>query len=333
MQNNLLIPATELSDRFSRRFTYLRLSVTGKCNFRCTYCLPDGSECFSMDGDLTVQEIHRLVAAFAQLGTRKVRITGGEPTLRRDLVDIIRICKSIEGIDTVALTTNGFRLERDVSHWKAAGLDALNVSIDSLRAEQFRLITGSGKLTSILRGLEAAQALDFRQIKINSVLLRELNDNELDAFVEFVRERDLCVRFIELMRTGDNAEYFARHHLSGERIQEKLREKGWTAIARASHAGPAKEFEHRGYKGRIGLIMPYSADFCADCNRLRVSSNGELYLCLFAEQHRSLRHLLQTDDPEPLKIFLKNTLRYKAPGHELHQARTGSTRHLAMIGG
>lgn len=333
MQGIPLIPLAELTDSFARRFTYLRLSLTEKCNFRCTYCLPNGSECFSTQQDLTLAEIRRLVAAFAQLGTRKVRLTGGEPSLRRDLCDIIHSIKQIDGIESVALTTNGFRLEQDVADWRAAGLDALNVSVDSLRPENFQLITGSGKLPGILRGLDRAQQLGFRQLKINSVLLRDLNHRELDDFLAFVRERDLCVRFIELMRTGDNADYFSAHHLSGQLIQQQLLAQGWTQQVRGRHAGPAQEFMHPDYAGRIGLIMPYSQDFCSSCNRLRVSSQGDLYLCLFAGQHQSLRHFLQDDDPQPLMQFLTSALQHKAPGHELQQGVTGSTRHLAMIGG
>ena len=333
MQGIPLIPLAELTDSFARRFTYLRLSLTEKCNFRCTYCLPNGSECFSTQQDLTLAEIRRLVAAFAQLGTRKVRLTGGEPSLRRDLCEIIHSIKQIDGIESVALTTNGFRLEQDVAEWRAAGLDALNVSVDSLRPENFQLITGSGKLPGILRGLDRAQQLGFRQLKINSVLLRDLNHRELDDFLAFLRERDLCVRFIELMRTGDNADYFSAHHLSGQLIQQQLLDQGWTQQVRGRHAGPAQEFMHPDYAGRIGLIMPYSQDFCSSCNRLRVSSQGDLYLCLFAGQHQSLRHFLQDDDPQPLMQFLTSALQHKASGHELQQGVTGSTRHLAMIGG
>lgn len=322
-----------LTDRFARAFTYLRLSLTEKCNFSCSYCLPNGSECHSMSEDLTLAEIRRLVTAFALLGTRKIRLTGGEPSLRRDLCDIIRCCKDIPGIESVALTTNGFRLEKDASDWRTAGLDALNVSIDSLRPEMFQLITGSGKLQSILTGVEQAQGLGFKQLKINTVLLREHNASELQDFLDFVKNHRLTLRFIELMRTGDNATFFGRQHLSGESIQSYLISNGWTQKIAAANSGPAKEFIHPEYAGSIGLIMPYSKNFCADCNRLRVSSKAELYLCLFAETHQSLRHLLQSDDPQPVMQFLREALKHKTAGHDLYQQHTGSTRHLAMIGG
>lgn len=322
-----------LTDNYSRSFSYLRLSLTEKCNFKCSYCLPNGSECHSMEADLTLSEIERLMKAFASLGTKKIRLTGGEPTLRRDLCDIIRLCKDTHGIESVTLTTNGFRLEKDVAHWRSSGLDALNVSIDSLRPDAFRLITGSDKLESILRGLELAESLDFKQIKINSVLLRQQTLQEYEDFLRFVKERRITLRFIELMRTGDNKEYFSQQHLNGNAIRERLLKEGWTLKARDNHAGPAEEFCHSDYLGGIGLILPYSGNFCESCNRLRVSSKAELYLCLFAEQHLSFRKLLQTDDSRPLITFLQNSIRQKTAGHNLNQQQTGATKHLAIIGG
>lgn len=324
-----------LVDNYARRFTYLRLSVTEACNFRCNYCLPDGTDCSSSKraGELTLDEIRRLVTAFAQLGTKKVRITGGEPSLRRDLCDIIATCKAVPGIDTVALTTNGYRLLQDVSAWKAAGLDALNVSIDSLEAARFKMITGHDKLQKILDGLKLAEELNISKIKINSVLMRHFNEDALDDFLALVHSRPFTLRFIELMRTNDNHDFFDRHHLSGSMIENELLARGWQERERHQHAGPAREFHHPDSRGGIGLIMPYSKDFCASCNRLRVSSDGKLFLCLFADEHQSLREHLQTDNPLPLIKYLHSAISGKAATHYLHQKNSGSTRQLAMIGG
>lgn len=324
-----------LKDTFDRRFSYLRLSVTEVCNFRCDYCLPEGTDCSAeaRAQDLSLAEIRRLVAGFAQLGTRKIRITGGEPSLRKDLVEIIRICKSTPGIETVAITTNGYRLEKDIAAWHAAGLDALNVSIDSLDHATFKMITGHNKLQSVLRGLARAVDIGIPAIKVNAVLLKHYNQNTLTDFFEFVRARPITLRLIELMRTADNAHYFNRQHVSGAHIIDQLQSAQWRERTRAEDAGPAREFFHPDYQGGIGLIMPYSKDFCASCNRLRVSSQGALFLCLFAEQHQSLRHLLQCDDPQPLKAFLTNAIAGKQFGHQLHQHNPGATRQLAMIGG
>ncbi|WP_166840734.1 GTP 3',8-cyclase MoaA [Rheinheimera pleomorphica] len=322
-----------LTDAYARRFSYLRLSVTESCNFRCSYCLPDGNDCNSRSSELTLPEIRRLVTAFAKLGTRKVRITGGEPSLRKDLTEIIATCKAVPGVEKVALTTNGYRLKRDALAWQQAGLDAVNVSVDSLDAATFHLVTGQDKLADILDGIAHARAIGIKQVKINTVLLKQHNALALPDFLTFVKQQNIALRFIELMRTGDNAGFYQRQHLSGEHIQQQLLAQGWQLNAKANTDGPALEYSHAGYQGRIGLIMPYSKDFCADCNRLRVSSLGQLYLCLFTDSHQDMRSLLQSDDSAPLMRFLQQAVQGKAFSHQLAEDYSGSTRHLAQIGG
>lgn len=322
-----------LIDAYQRRFTYLRLSVTESCNFRCTYCLPDGTDCDSRAGELTLPEIRRLVTAFARLGTRKVRITGGEPSLRKDLTEIIATCKAVPGIEKVALTTNGYRLKRDAAAWQAAGLDAVNVSIDSLDAATFHLVTGQDKLADILAGVATAKAVGIQQVKINTVLLKQHNALALPDFLSFVKQQDVSLRFIELMRTNDNLSFYQRQHLSGASIQQQLETQGWQLLPKGLSDGPALEYAHPHYQGRIGLIMPYSKDFCADCNRLRVSSKGQLYLCLFTDSYQDLRSLLQSEHSAPLERFLQQAVAGKAESHQLQQQHSGSTRHLAQIGG
>ncbi|WP_348733121.1 GTP 3',8-cyclase MoaA [Rheinheimera texasensis] len=322
-----------LQDPFERRFSYLRLSLTESCNFRCNYCLPNGSACDNKAAELTLAEIKHLVHGFAYAGTTKVRLTGGEPTLRRDLCDIIHTVRQTAGIREVALTTNGYRLNKDIHHWLDAGLTALNVSIDSLDADTFHLVTGQDRLADILAGIDRALTLGLRKVKINTVLLRQYNGQSLSTFLDFVRDKPISLRFIELMQTGDNGSFFKAQHLSGSSIIQQLTAAGWQLIPRQANAGPALEYTHPGYLGSIGLIMPYSAHFCDDCNRLRVSSTGQLFLCLFAEQHQNLRHLLSEDNPAALMAFLQAQLRYKPFSHQLANAKTGQTRQLAMIGG
>lgn len=322
-----------LTDAYSRRFNYVRLSVTESCNFRCTYCLPDGTDCHSRSGELTLTEIRRLITAFAKLGTKKVRITGGEPSLRKDLTEIIATCKAVPGIEKVALTTNGYRLKRDAQAWQEAGLDAVNVSVDSLDADTFHLVTGQDKLADILAGIHYAKAIGIKQVKINTVLLKQHNALALPDFLNFVKQQDIALRFIELMRTGDNANFYQHQHLSGASIQQQLLADGWQLNPKARTDGPALEYSHSDYQGKIGLIMPYSKDFCADCNRLRVSSSGQLYLCLFTDTYQDLRSLLQTDDSATLMRFLQQAVQGKAFSHQLTQDYSGSTRHLAQIGG
>lgn len=322
-----------LTDRFARRFTYLRLSLTERCNFRCTYCLPEGNDCDTAESDLNIHEVRRLLTAFARLGTRKVRLTGGEPALRRDLSEIISLCKSVPGIEQVALTTNGYNLQKEISGWKKAGLDALNVSVDSLDPAIFSRITGADRLHYILQGIDQALQLNFQKVKLNTVLLRQHNTHSLPGFLRFIKDRPVSLRFIELMRTNDNAGFYQEQHLSGEFIRQQLTEDGWQLQPKATTDGPALEYAHPDYAGRVGLIMPYSKDFCSSCNRLRVSSKGELFLCLFADEHQSLRELLQSDDPAPVEAFLQRAIGGKEESHYLHQQRSGQTRHLAMIGG
>ncbi|MCU4674348.1 GTP 3',8-cyclase MoaA [Catenovulum sp. 2E275] len=323
-----------LQDKLGRQFHYLRLSITDVCNFKCTYCLPDGYQCDTSREFLSLDEIRRLVAGFAKLGTSKIRITGGEPALRKDLADIIAVCKTTPGIKQVALTTNGFNLEKQINHWVDAGLDALNVSIDSLQPEAFKLITGHDKLVSILNGLEKAKALGLNSIKINSVLMRQYNASQFNDYLSWIKQHAYTLRFIELMQTGDNLQFFNKNHVSGESLKQQLVEQGWSSVIRDKAAGPAQEFYHPDYAGKIGLIMPYSKDFCASCNRLRVSSLGQLHLCLFTEQGIDLRAFLQSDQQQQALIEkLQTSLAEKTPSHLLQQGKTGITQHLAMIGG
>lgn len=328
----MTLPEPQLSDTFGRRFGYLRLSVTDQCNFRCNYCLPDGYQGAEKPVYLSLDEIRCAVAAFAALGTRKVRITGGEPSLRKDLPDIIRIVAQTPGIDQVAITTNGYRLLQAVQNWADAGLTHLNLSIDSLDPAQFADITGHDRLPYLLQGLEKALALGLK-VKVNAVLLRGFNRHQLQDFLDWIRHTAVSLRFIELMQTGDNQVFFAEHHVSGEEIRQQLLQQGWQPRLKEVNAGPALEFQHPDYQGRIGLIMPYSPDFCASCNRLRLSSTGKLHLCLFGEQGYDVRNLLNTGQAEPLQQRLLHLLGEKRESHSLHQGTTGATRHLAMLGG
>ncbi len=323
-----------LQDRQGRTFPYLRLSVTDLCNYRCQYCLPDGCTDTSHKTAINLDEIRRLVTAFAQLGTNKVRISGGEPSLRRDFLDILRVIQQVPGINTIAVTTNGYKLDQQVESWLEAGMTHLNVSIDSLEPAMFERITGHKRLDDILRGMDIAFAKGLSHIKVNSVLLKGLNDQELDRFLGWIKHQPITVRLIELMETSDSQVFFRQHHLSGQIIRQQLQERGWLPTLRQDNAGPAQEFTHPDYQGRIGLIMPYSKNFCASCNRLRVNSQGKLQLCLFAEHGYSLRHLLQSDEQLPvLTDHIRELLQHKEDKHFLDQGFTGTTRNLSIIGG
>lgn len=323
-----------LSDAIGRRFEYLRLSLTEVCNFRCTYCLPDGyKKPCQRPAELTVDEIRRAVAVFAQLGLWKVRLTGGEPTLRRDFAEVARAVASVPGIRRVAMTTNGYRLAERAHIWRDCGVSALNISIDSLDPARYAAITGHDRLGEVLRGIEAARDAGFDTIKLNAVLMRGINNDELGAMVDFVTARDLSLRFIEVMRTNDNAAFFDRHHVAGQSVIDRLEAAGWRCLPRAPGAGPAVELGHPDARGRIGIIAPYSRDFCAGCNRLRMSSEGKLHLCLFGDGGIDLKPLLAADDPAPLAARIRAAVGTKAPAHRLHSGNSGTTAHLAAIGG
>ncbi|NMH66202.1 GTP 3',8-cyclase MoaA [Shewanella salipaludis] len=325
---------SQLQDGLGRKFHYLRMSVTDVCNFKCSYCLPDGYHPQGKPKFLSLDEIEHLVAAFAAVGTRKIRITGGEPTLRRDFTDIVRLVAANDKIGTLATTTNGYRLEQNAREWYDAGLRRINVSVDSLDPRMFYRITGENKFDTVMRGVDAALEAGFERVKINSVLLKGLNDKDLPRFLHWIKHTPIDLRFIELMETGLGRDYFNAHHLAGGAIKARLLAEGWQYQTPAPDDGPAQNFSHPDYQGRIGLIMPYAKNFCASCNRLRVSAKGKLHLCLFTEAGIDLRDLLQTRAQQGELIErLHAQLQHKQATHMLHQGLTGVTQHLASIGG
>ncbi|EGR0046952.1 GTP 3',8-cyclase MoaA [Vibrio vulnificus] len=328
--------AQQFEDRFHRKFYYLRLSVTDVCNFKCTYCLPDGYQPSGQKNSsfLNLSEIRRVVKAFADCGTSKVRITGGEPSLRKDFTDIIHTVASTQGIKRVATTTNGYRMEKHIGEWKEAGLNQINVSVDSLDPRMFHQITGENKFHQVMSGIDRAFEVGFEQVKVNVVLMKDLNHNELPAFLHWIKHRPIQLRFIELMQTGEMDTLFQQHHVSGVAIRNYLIANGWLLKVKAANDGPAQVFVHPDYQGEIGLIMPYEKDFCASCNRLRVSAKGKLHLCLFGDRGVELRDLLQQDDQESdLIARIQSELQTKSVSHFLNEGQTGMTPHLASIGG
>lgn len=323
----------DLVDGFGRRFHYLRLSVTEVCNFRCTYCLPDGFKKSAPLNFLAPLECERVVRAFAALGVSKIRLTGGEPSVRRDLPEIIARTAAIPGVSKVCITTNGWNLDRQVAGWRDAGLTNLNVSIDSLDRATFHRITGHDRLPSVVAGLDRALALGVADVKVNGVLMRDTIEAGFEAFTAFVRSRPVAVRLIELMRTGDNAEFFADQHVPGSLLTDWLTSRGWAPRPRAFDDGPAVEMAHPDFAGRIGLIAPYAPGFCDSCNRLRITARGQLRLCLFGELGVGLKDLLETDEPEALRARILKALAGKPAGHRLHDGDSGDTRQLAQFGG
>ena len=326
-----------LKDNFGRSFPYFRISITDVCNFKCGYCLPNGYQKSENKKEfLNLEEIKRIGKALSELGVCKIRLTGGEPTVRKDFVEIIKNLKSLPGINKVVFTTNGYNLKNIAKSVVNAKIDGINVSIDSLDRGKFKFITGKDKLEDILIGLKALQDLNFKNIKVNAVLLKGVNDGEqdFDSWQQFIKLNNVDFRYIELMQTGDNLDYFKKYHVSANVFRDYLLKKEWIHQTAGFDSGPSKNYIHKDFKGKFGIIAPYSKDFCKSCNRLRITAQGDLRLCLFGDTGISLRALLQNDEQIPqLKDLINAQLNFKKESHYLELGNTGITPHLASIGG
>ena len=325
-----------LVDNFHRQLSYLRLSITDFCNFRCDYCLPDGYTANAgkrPDNELSVSEIDVLIQAFAKLGTTKVRLTGGEPSIRQDLPRIIELAKQTQGIQTVAVSSNGYRLAKHLSDWQTAGLNQLNISIDSFDPAIFKQITGFDILPTLLKDMDTLLATTDIKLKLNGILMADTAFDNLQSVLSFVKNRPVTYRFIEFMQTSDNKALFFAQHSSGQRIKDFLLQNGWQSQRRASDAGPAIEYRHADYVGGIGLIEPYAPQFCDSCNRLRVSSQGKVHLCLFDNGSYDVRAFLANGDVDGLVHALQSLMPIKPEHHLLKQNDSGIMANLSMIGG
>lgn len=315
-------------DRQNRDIRYLRLSITDLCNFKCPYCLPHGYQGKRNTNELSLDEIQVIAQAAAEIGIQKIRITGGEPSLRSDLADIIEVCKMTEGIETVAMTTNGYLLSH-AQRWFNQGLDQLNISIDSFIASEFAELTGHDMLDDIISHIDILLA-EKRKLKINAVLQKDYN-HVFDDALAFIRHRDIDVRFIELMETTKNKAAFFSEHQRAEQFSEYLLNHDWTANSKSATSGPANTFSHHDYSGRLGFITPYAQNFCQSCNRVRISSQGKLHLCLFDNQAYDLRPFMT--QPKQLAKHLRAQLNLKPEQHHLQENNSGLISNLAMIGG
>ena len=327
-----------LKDSFGRKFPYIRLSISDVCNFKCGYCLPDGYKIDKSDNRtfINTEEIKRLARALSELGVSKIRLTGGEPTIRKDFFEIIKIIKENSGIKKTVITTNGYKLDKIANDIKNSGLDGINISIDSLDPKTFKKITGHDRLDEILRGIKNLQKLNFKNIKINAVLLKGINDSErdFDSWAQFIKNNEIDFRYIELMQTGDNLDYFNKYHVPSKKFMDYLNNNNWIIQTFGKDAGPAKNYLNPKFKGKFGVIAPYSKDFCKSCNRLRITAKGDLRLCLFGNTGINIRHLMQKDNQiEELKDLILKQLNFKKESHYLEIGETGLTKNLSTTGG
>jgi GTP 3',8-cyclase len=321
--------ASPLLDAQGRRMTYLRLSVTDRCNFRCTYCSPA-----SWGGKkdlLTAAEFERIVSVFARMGIQRVRLTGGEPLIRPDILDISRALSALPGVERVAITTNASHLERLAVPLREAGVSQLNISLDTLQPETFRRISKQGDFAATLRGIDAAAAAGYASLKLNVVVMRGVNEHEAAALVAYAHARGLIPRFIELMPFGQgepvpSAELVAQLQASGLPLEEEPVE----VRTQVSTSGPARYWRAPG--GQVGFISPLTQNFCGGCNRVRVASNGDLRSCLGGRAQAPLHQLIRggATDTE-LALAIRQALGEKPEGHRFTETGNAATL-LPMMG-
>lgn len=324
-----------LIDPFGRRIDYLRLSVTDKCNLRCFYCLPKGYKDFETpDNWLSIDETTRVTRAFAELGVRRVRITGGEPMVRKDLSTLISQLHAIEQIEDLSLSTNATLLARDAQRLKDAGISRINVSLDSLRPERFTEITHNGRLEEVLAGLMAAKAAGLTPIKINMVLMKGINDDEVEDMVHFCLEHGFTLRLIETMPMGVSGREGSKHYLNLDTVRKQLATRFDLIDSVMAGGGPARYVKIKGTDLNIGFITPISQHFCETCNRVRLSAEGTLYLCMGQEHTFALRPLLREGiNDTDLKQALIRALSLKPIQHEFNSAPQKVVRFMSKLGG
>lgn len=325
-----------LVDPFFRHHDYLRISVTDRCNLKCRYCVPDGMHhCQPEKNILSYEEIEQIVKVGAELGVRKIRLTGGEPLLRKNLPVLVEKLHSIPGIEDIALTTNGIYLHKYASELKRAGLNRVNISLDTLDPATFSYITRGGTLKDVLDSLEASLAVGFAPIKINTVLMKDINEADIERLIELAIDAPLHVRFIEYMPIGHAGDLWDSKYVSLDTVRLKAKKFGTLQpYGKVKNNGPAEQFTFAGAKGSIGFIHPISSHFCDSCNRLRLTSDGRLKPCLYWQDEVDLRPVL--DDPYEMKKRFYQAVRRKPQQHEMAQLlKSGipTTRMMSQIGG
>ena len=317
-----------MTDSYGRTITYLRLSVTELCNLRCRYCMPEDGVCKKRHEDmLTQDEMVSAVRAAASLGIRKLRVTGGEPLVKPNIVSLCEDFAAIDGIRELCLTTNGTLLPKLARPLRRAGADRLNISLDTLDAEKYRYITRRGELSEALRGIEAALDEGFEKIKINAVLIGGFNDGEIPALAELTRRWPVDVRFIELMPMYDSGDFGPEAFIPYTIVQEKLPELEPVP----ADGGVAKLYRLPGAQGNIGLISPVSAHFCAACNRIRITADGKIKPCLHSSEEISIKGMSPGEMEQALRQAILNKPQWH--GELSYSERSQAQRNMNQIGG
>lgn len=329
-----MIPSTQtLQDRFGRKVEYLRLSVTDRCDLRCTYCIPEGFHGFEEPAHwLTQDEVVRVVGAFARMGVSKVRLTGGEPLLRRDIALLTQRLGTLPGVRDLSLSTNATQLAQYAVTLRQAGVARLNVSLDTLKPQRFADITRRDSLGKVLDGLMAAKAAGFTPIKINMVVLAGINDDEIDDMVAFCLEQGFILRMIETMpmgETGRNSQY-----VDLQPVKERLQQRFALVDGVLPGGGPARYLQSPDGSFSVGFITPLSQHFCDTCNRVRLSVDGTLFLCLGQDEKLELRPLLRAGmSDDELEHVIRNAIELKPQRHEFRENPGKIVRVMSLTGG
>ncbi len=334
MNSNNIDKSPSLIDPFGRRIEYVRLSVTDKCNLRCFYCMPKNFKDFEQPENwLSYGEIERVIKAFTELGVARVRLTGGEPLVRKNLSDLAQRLTSLPGLDDLSLSTNAVLLDKQANDLQKAGISRINVSLDTLNPEKFKKITG-GELQPVLDGLIAAKEAGLAPIKVNVVAMKNINDDEFEDMVEFCLQHDFTLRFIETMPMGATSENATDHYLDLQIVKQRLEKRFDLIPGVMPGGGPARYVQLRNTNLRIGFITPISQHFCESCNRVRLSVDGTLYLCLGQDDKVELRPLLRAGiSDEELKACLVEAISLKPEKHEFKEKPEQVVRLMSMTGG
>jgi cyclic pyranopterin phosphate synthase len=325
----------ELTDAFGRRIEYLRLSVTDRCDLRCSYCLPKGFNDFEEPAHwLAFDEIERVVAAFTALGVYRVRLTGGEPLVRRGIAELAGRLSALAGLADLSLSSNCTRMEKLARPLVQAGVRRLNVSLDSLRPDRFAAITGGGRLDKVLCGIEAAAEAGFAPIKVNTVALSGVNEDEIGDILAFCAERGFTLRLIETMPMGETGREATSRYLDLQTVRRQLEQHYDLIPDLMPGGGPARYYRLAGTETRIGFITPISQHFCDTCNRVRLTVDGSLYMCLGQEHRYELRPLLRAGaTATDLVAHLRQAVTLKPQRHEFREKPGQVVRFMAMTGG
>jgi len=327
----------QLTDQFNRKINYIRISVTDRCDFRCIYCMSEQMKFLPKKELLTLEEINRIASIFISMGVEKIRITGGEPLVRKNIDTLFNNLSKNKDLKELTLTTNASQLMKKAEMLKASGIERINISLDSLNPLNFKKMTRTGDLSNVLDGIEHAINIGLKQIKLNTVIMRGINDHEIFDLVEFAIKKNIDISFIEEMPLGDTAFSRKSTFTSNDEILKKIKTNYLIDKIDYRTGGPAEYWQILSTKSRIGLISPHSHNFCEECNRVRISCKGELFLCLGQDDKIELMPLLREypNNDQPIKDAILNSMKIKPKSHEfnLEQNKPAVVRFMSHTGG